>query len=92
MERFFGGQPWMVVLRLVVISVIVGVVMSALGITLNNAYYKLQLLFRRIYDLGFGTFDWLFGYFIIGAIFVIPIWLLSRVFGIAKGNKPTDRT
>ena len=80
-ERIFGGNPLGVVLRLIVLSVVVGIILSALDITPENLVYRLQILFRRIYDMGFGAIEWAFGYFLLGAIVVIPIWLIARLLG-----------
>ena len=90
MEKLFGGNPIAVLLRLVVLSIIVGVIMSALDIRPDNILYHLQIIGRRIYDLGFGAFEWLFQYLLIGALVVVPIWLIVRlVNGLSgKSNDP----
>jgi hypothetical protein len=48
----------------------------------------LGLLIRRIYDMGFGLFQNAFGYLILGAVVVVPIWLLTRVFSAARNRDP----
>lgn len=68
------------VLQLIVWSVVVGVVLSALGITPFNLFDRLGLIARRISDLGFGAFHWAFQYFLLGAVIVVPIWLLTTLF------------
>lgn len=83
-DQFFGGNPVGVVIRLVLLSIIVGVVMSALGITPANVFYHLDLLVRRIYDMGFGSIEWLLQHFLIGAVIVIPIWLIARIIRMAR--------
>ncbi len=87
-DQFFGGNPIGVIIRLVLLSIVVGVVMSALGITPANVFYHLDLLVRRIYDMGFGSAEWLLQHFLIGAVIVIPIWLIARLIGMARR---TDR-
>ncbi|MCB1515268.1 MAG: integrase [Hyphomicrobiaceae bacterium] len=77
----FGGNPLGVIVRLVLLSIVVGVVLSALGITPRNFLYHIEVLLRRIYDLGFSTFDWLLQYLVLGAIVVVPIWLVARMLG-----------
>ncbi len=78
-RRFFGDSVAGTMVRLALLSVVVGVVVSALGIDLRNIPYHLQLLARRIYELGFGVVEWLFHYLAIGAIVVIPIWIVVRL-------------
>ena len=92
MERWLGGNPLGVALRLIILSIVVGIVLSAMGITPDNVLYKLQILIKRIYDLGFGAIDWVIGYFIIGAIVVIPIWLIVRLVSGLRGGDDNPRT
>jgi len=78
-RQFFGDSVGGTVLRLVLLSVVVGVVLSALGITPFNIVERLELLVRRIAELGLDTFRWAFNYFLIGAIIVVPIWFVVRL-------------
>ena len=80
-DRIFGGNPAGVVIRLVLLSIVVGIVLSALGIDPANLFYHLDVLIRRLYDLGFVWVEWLFRYFLIGAVVVIPIWFIARLLG-----------
>ena len=81
LDQIFGGNPVGVIVRLIILSVVVGIILSALGITPDNLIYRLGLLIERIYEMGWGAVEWAFGYFLLGAIIVVPIWLLSRLFG-----------
>jgi diacylglycerol kinase len=93
LERIFGGNPVGVIIRLIVLSIIVGIVLSALGIRIDNIFYRLNILARRIYDMGFEAVEWVFGYFLIGAVIVVPIWLLTRLIGGFRNKSgPPDRT
>lgn len=85
-ERIFGGNPIGVIIRLVILSVIVGIVLATLGIDYTNIFYRIELLIRRIYDLGLGTIEWIFGYFLLGAVIVIPIWLIARLLGVFRNR------
>ena len=76
-----GNGVFAVILRLAVISLIVGVVLSALGINASNLFNSLNIIARRIYDLGFGAFDWIIQYILVGAMVVVPIWLVARILG-----------
>ena len=55
----------------IVLSILVGIVMSALGIRPENLLWHLEILVRRIYNLGFGAIGSLFSYFLIGALVVL---------------------
>ena len=80
LTRFLGGSPLMVAFRLILLSVLVGVVLAAIGFDPWNIIQSIRLLFRRLWDLGFDAVNWLWRYFLLGAVVVIPIWLLSRIF------------
>ncbi len=94
MERFFGGSPGMVMVRLAVLSLIVGVLLSALGLSPYDIIESFKQLVVRIYDMGFEAVEWAFRYFLLGAVIVVPIWLVSRVFkvmGHGDARDPLER-
>ena len=86
MEKLFGGNPVAVIIRLLILSVVVGIVLSALDITPQNFFERLSLLANRIYQLGFGVFEWAGGYVLLGAIVVVPIWLIMRLTSLGRGD------
>lgn len=91
-QTFFGGNPLGVLVRLVALSIVVGIVLSALGITPRNLFYHLNVLAQRIYDLGFRSIDWLIQYFLLGAAIVFPIWFIARLLGVfGKGQDDQRR-
>jgi hypothetical protein len=85
-NSLFGGNPIGVIVRLVVLSIIVGIVMSALDIRPENIFYHIQMLIHRISMLGFGVFEGAFGYFLLGAVIVIPVWIVVRILGALGGG------
>ncbi len=82
-----AGSVLGVLVRLIVLSIVVGVVLSALGITPQNIFYQFNILLQRIYDLGFGAIELVFGYFILGAVVVVPVWFISR---LIKASRRSD--
>jgi hypothetical protein len=83
-SRFFGGPPLSVAVRLILLSILVGVILSALGLDPWNIWRSLERLIRTIWDMGFDAIVWLWRYFLLGAILVVPIWLIVR---LAKGGR-----
>ena len=79
--RFLGGSPLAVAFRLILLSILVGVVLAAIGFDPWNILNSIRLLFQRLWDLGFDTINWLWRYFLLGAVIVIPVWLISRMLG-----------
>lgn len=87
-NTLFGGHPLAVIVRLAVLSIIVGIVLSALGITPRNFFYHLDILARRLYDMGFGAIEWVVQYMILGAMIVVPVWLIARLLGLGRPREP----
>ena len=79
MERFFGGNPALVLVRLVILSLIVGVVLAALGFSPFDIIDSLQRLIARIYDMGFAAVEKALRYFLLGAVIVFPVWFIARL-------------
>jgi hypothetical protein len=84
LARFLGGSPGRVLAQLVVVSLLVGLVLSTLGVSPFDIVNGLQRLLWRIYDSGFETFVWLWRYFLLGAVIVFPIWLIMRVLRMGR--------
>jgi len=93
MERFFGGNPAVVLLRLVILSLIVGVVLAALGFSPYDILQNIRDLAARIYDMGFAAVEKGFRYFLLGAVIVFPVWVVMRVakvFGRETGTEVAE--
>ncbi len=78
-SRFFGGPPLSVAVRLVLLSILVGVILSALGLDPWNIWRSIQTLIRGLWDMGFDAVVWVWRYFLLGAVLVIPVWLVVRL-------------
>jgi hypothetical protein len=86
LSRFLGGSPLSVAFRLILLSILVGVVLAAIGFDPWNIVASIRRLFNWIYDLGFDAINGLWRYFLLGAVIVIPVWLISRMFGAPRGR------
>lgn len=82
---FLGGTPLVVALRLAVVSILVGLLLSLFGITPRNFFRVLDDFARSIYDMGFGAIQWLLDYMVLGAMLVVPIWLILRLLRARPG-------
>ena len=78
-SRFLGGPPLSVLLRLVLLSILVGVILSAVGLDPLNILHSIETMIQRIWDMGFDAVRWMWRYFLLGAALVVPIWLLVRL-------------
>jgi hypothetical protein len=79
---FLGGHPIAVIVRLALVCLLVGLLLSVFGITPRNFFQTIDDLARRIYDLGFGAIEWLLDYMLLGAMLVIPVWLILRLLNL----------
>ena len=79
LNRFLGGPPLVVLGKLILLSVLVGVVLAALGLDPWNIIQSIRSLFRWFWDLGFEAVVRLWRYFLLGAAIVVPIWLIVRL-------------
>ena len=86
MSRFLGGSPLGVLFRLVMLSVLMGIVLAAIGFDPWNIVWSIRRLFQWVYDLGFDAINGLWRYFLLGAVIVLPIWLISRMFNAPRGR------
>jgi hypothetical protein len=79
MERFFGGNPGLVMVRLAILSLVVGVLLAALGFSPFDILESIRELIARIYDLGWTAIEKAGRYFLLGAVIVFPIWFIARL-------------
>jgi len=84
--RFFGGSPAMALVRLVLLSILVGVILSALGFDPWNIVPSIKDFVLGIWNMGFDAVRWVWRYFLLGAIVVIPIWLIARLVRAPHGR------
>lgn len=88
LNRFLGGSPLPVVLRLGALSVIVGIILSALNLHPRRLVQYVFNMFERIYYMGFDAIHWAIEYFFLGALIVIPVWFVIRL--IKMGERDSD--
>jgi len=84
-QRFFGGPPLAVLGRLVLLSILVGVILAAIGLDPWNILESVERLIRHIWNMGFDAVRWLWRYFLLGAVIVVPIWFLVRLAKAPRG-------
>lgn len=85
LHRFFGGSPLGVLFRLALLSILIGFVLHALGFNPFNIIETIQNLIEALWNMGFDAIYWLWRYFVLGAIIVIPIWLVARLVNASRG-------
>jgi len=84
--KVFGGSPLAVLLRLILVSILVGVVLAALGLDPYDIVRSVERLIRSIWNMGFDAFRWLWRYLLLGAVIVVPIWIVMRLINAPRGK------
>lgn len=79
LTRFLGDTPLRVFLKLLVVSFLVGVVMSAFGWSPFDVLSWVEDTLLRIWNMGFATVDRFVGYLLLGAAIVIPAFIILRL-------------
>jgi Family of unknown function (DUF6460) len=83
--RFLGDTPLRVALKLIVVSFLVGIVMSAFGWSPFDILHGLHEFVLRIWNMGFAAIDRFFSYFLLGAAVVVPVFIILRILNYRRG-------
>jgi hypothetical protein len=85
-NRYFGGPPLAVIGRLILLSILVGVILAAIGLDPWNIIDSVRRLVIHIWNMGFDAVRWLWRYFLLGAVIVVPIWIVVRLAKAPRGH------
>jgi hypothetical protein len=86
LTRFFGGPPLSVIFRLILLSILIGVILQVLGLDPLNIIDSLRRLLLDVWDMGFDAIRRLWRYLMLGAAIVVPVWLIIRLSRVTKGR------
>jgi hypothetical protein len=79
LTRFLGDTPLRVLLKLLVVSFLVGLVMNAFGWSPLDVFDGIRNFFLDLWNMGFEAVGRFLGYILIGAAIVVPAFLLLRI-------------
>ena len=86
LTRFLGGSPGAVFVKLLLVSLLVGVILVWLDLTPLGLYRGIENLIRSIIANGFEGLREIGRYILTGAMIVVPVWILMRLLdGRKKG-------
>jgi hypothetical protein len=83
LSGLLGDSPLRVLLRLVVLSVVVGAVLAYLNVRPQQVIDWFVDLVEGVWEQGFGFLEGLWQYFLIGAVIVIPVFIVLRLLSLA---------
>ena len=75
------------IVRLAILSLIVGFALAFFGIEPQNLVKSLGHTVVEIYEIVLHGVQWAIRYILIGAVVVVPIWLVFYLVGLAKRKK-----
>jgi len=77
-ERVLGGSPFGVLVRLLVLSFVVGLILNALDVNARDLALWIEARARALSDVGLDAFADAGRIILLGAAVVVPVWLLLR--------------
>lgn len=84
MNQFLGDSPWRVLVRLLLLSLVVGVVLDWLDLHPLRLWNWLRSSVLWAIDSGLFAFESLGGYLLMGALVVVPIFLIARLIRMGR--------
>ena len=84
MTRFLGGSPAMVVVRLIVVSFVVGIVLETFGFDPGTLFAEAIRSARQVVELGFSDIRQVGRILLTGAMVVVPVWLVMRLLDASR--------
>jgi len=84
LNAFLGDSVGRTIVKLLVISLVVGILLSFFNFTAYEVWLAVKNFFARLYDLGFEAIGKVGEYIIGGALIVVPIFLIMRFLKLGK--------
>ncbi|MES1991625.1 MAG: DUF6460 domain-containing protein [Pseudomonadota bacterium] len=79
MNALFGGPVLPTLFKLAVASVVVGILLAIFGIQPIDLWRNFLDTVAHIWNMGFDALNWSVRYILLGAVVVVPIWLVLRI-------------
>jgi Family of unknown function (DUF6460) len=84
MQDFLGGSPLSILVKLIFLSLLVGALLAFLNITPFDLVNRLMRMARSIFGFSFDAVQDIGRWILYGAMIVVPIWLVVRLFKTAR--------
>ena len=78
-NRFLGDTPLRIVVKLLILSVALGFVMSVLGLYPDDILRAVRDFIVNLWETGFEALGRVGDYLLLGAVIVIPVFILIRI-------------
>ncbi len=84
MQDFLGGSPLSILVKLIFLSLLVGALLAFLNLTPYDLINRVMRMFRSVFGLSFEAVRDIGQWILYGAMIVVPVWLLMRLFKTAR--------
>jgi hypothetical protein len=84
LENFLGDSLGRTIVKLAVLSLIVGFAMAVFHFTPLDLWYSVRYFVEWIYHAGFEAFGDIMRYLVWGAMVVVPVFLLMRLLSAGR--------
>jgi len=85
LSRVLGDSPIRVIVKLLVVSLIVGMVMSAFGWSPFDVFDRIRDFVLHLWNMGFAAIDRFLDYILLGAAIVVPAFIILRILSYRRG-------
>ncbi|WP_336055785.1 DUF6460 domain-containing protein [Nitratireductor sp. CH_MIT9313-5] len=84
LTRFLGDSPLRILVKLLVVSFIVGFIMSVFHWSPWDVWYSLRDMVLHVWNMGFDALGNLAGYIVLGAVIVVPAFIILRILSFRR--------
>lgn len=78
-NNFLGDSVWRVILKLLIASLLLGIVLATLGLSPHDVYQRGFDFISSIWNMGFEAVLRFGDYIILGAAIVVPVFIVLRL-------------
>lgn len=86
LERFLGGSPGAVFVRLFFVSLVVGALLMWFDVRPWDIFRAIERLANRLWALGFDAVREVAAYVLAGAVIVVPVWFVLRLMNYGRAR------
>ena len=86
MNGFLGGSIATVVVRLLVVSFVVGLFLTMFGFDPEDIYFRFVAAVRHIVEFGWTDLRHIGRILLTGAMLVVPIWFVLRLMDMRRAR------
>ena len=88
--RILGGSPGGVLVRLLITSLVVGIILRAGGVDFDDLVLWVEARIRDLSELSLGTLRQIGEILLLGALVVVPVWAVLRVIRVLTHGREWD--